>query len=65
MSQSDSRPQQSQSNRHYEATCPTCGRSALVKSGRGCPYCNSSVQEGAEVTRKTFGSDDNDLIKGG
>ena len=65
MSQSGSRPPQLPSEKHFEAACLECGRSALVKSGRGCPYCNSTVKEGAEMTRKTFGLDDNDLIKGG
>lgn len=67
MSQRNSQLQSSQGSPHHDTKCHGCGRTTLAKSGGGCSYCgSSSVQRGDdEITRKAFGLDDNDLIKGG
>jgi rRNA maturation endonuclease Nob1 len=51
--------------KHHEATCTACSKRALAKPGDPCAYCGGTMRLGAEYTRKTFGRDDNDLMKGG
>ena len=53
-----------QSDRHFDSNCNSCGRDYLAKAGRSCPYCGGSSKQGDEITRKTFGADDHDLKKG-
>lgn len=60
-----SSPHPSSESQHFECTCQSCGHRMLAKRGAVCVICGGVLTYGDEVTRKTFGRDDNDLIKAG
>lgn len=62
-SNQDSRRQTSPTSRHYDCNCQNCGKQQLAKAGATCNSCGGPLIASGEVTRKTFGADDNDLLK--